>query len=51
MKEVIYWIKFDKDERPIKIRSKTIMEFFDVLRYEMERRGGEPFEWMVRDYK
>ena len=44
-----YWIFFEKDREPIRIRAEHFEEFKLILdRLVYER--SEMFEWMIRDY-
>jgi hypothetical protein len=50
MPPVIYWVKFDKDPQPERIRVNTMKDLFAELEYRV-LRCGDVWEWMVRDYK
>jgi len=50
VKELKYWIKFDRDDRPYKIIAQDFLDLMDQIRRMTEQRQ-EPFEWVNRDYK
>ena len=47
---LIYWIKFDRGPKPERIQVQHFQELQDRINY-LVQLYGEPFEWMVRDYR
>lgn len=49
-RSLIYWIKFDKEPKPLRISKPNVLEFLRELEYLCHRYEEVP-EWIIRDYK